>query len=204
MRLTPQDTSFFVSFRDLADHLVRGAALLDELLEASPTDRASVTQRMRTAEHEMDEATHELLRKTNSSFITPFDREDIYRLANELDDVMDAMEAAVDLIGLYGVQELPGEMREQITLLNTAASLTADAMPRLRTMKDLADYFVEANRVENRADQVHRKLLARLFSGSFDAMTVMKLKDIAEELEAAADGFEDVANTIESIAVKES
>lgn len=204
MRLTPQDTSFYVAFRDLADHLVRGAALLDELLDASPSTRASIVERARAVEHEMDEATHELLRKTNSSFITPFDREDIYRLANELDDVMDAMEAAVDLVGLYGVEELPEEMREQISLINSAAALTADAMPRLRGMKDLTDYFVEANRLENRADQVHRKLLARLFSGSFDAMTVMKLKDVAEQLESAADGFEDVANTIESIAVKES
>jgi predicted phosphate transport protein (TIGR00153 family) len=204
VRLTPQDGSFYVAFRELGDHLVRGAGLLDELLQTDPAGRSSIIERMRTVEHEMDEATHELLRKTNSSFITPFDREDIYRLANDLDDVMDAMEAAVDLMGLYGVGELPEEMREQIELLNSAAVLTADAMPRLRTMKDLTDYFVEANRLENRADQVHRKLLARLFSGSFDAMTVMKLKDVAEELEAAADGFEDVANTIESIAVKES
>lgn len=204
MRLTPQDTSFFVAFRELADHLVRAAALLDQFLDADPSIRVSIGERMRTCEHEMDEATHELLRKTNSSFITPFDREDIYRLANELDDVMDAMEAAVDLMGLYGVEELPDEMREQIALLNSAAALTADSMPRLRTMKNLTDYFVEANRLENRADQVHRKLLARLFSESFDAITVMKLKDVAEQLEAAADGFEDVANTIESIAVKES
>jgi uncharacterized protein len=204
VRLTPQDTSFYAAFRDLAEHLVRGAALLDEVLDATPSERVSIVERTRVVEHEMDDATHELLRKTNSSFITPFDREDIYRLANELDDVMDAMEAAVDLMGLYGVEELPEEMREQISLLNSAAALTADAMPRLRGMKDLTDYFVEANRLENRADQVHRKLLARLFSGSFDAMTVMKLKDVAEQLEGAADGFEDVANTIESIAVKES
>ncbi len=204
MRLTPQDPSFYVAFRELADFLVEGASLLKDLLDAGPEDRVTISARMRQVEHDMDEATHELLRKTNSSFITPFDREDIYRLANELDDVMDAMEAAVDLVGLYGVGELGEEMREQVALLNDAAALTADAMPRLRTMKDLADYWVEANRIENRADQVHRKFLAALFSGDFKAMTVMKLKDIAEQLEAAADGFEDVANTVESIAVKES
>ncbi len=204
MRLTPQDPSFYVAFRELADFLVEGASLLKDLLDASPEDRVTISVRMRQVEHDMDEATHELLRKTNSSFITPFDREDIYRLANELDDVMDAMEAAVDLVGLYGVGELGEEMREQVALLNDAAALTADAMPRLRTMKNLSDYWVEANRIENRADQVHRKFLAALFSGDFKAMMVMKLKDIAEQLEAAADGFEDVANTVESIAVKES
>lgn len=204
MRLTPQDSSFYVSFRELADFLVQGAALVQELLDAGPSARIPISERMRSVEQEMDEATHELLRKTNSSFITPFDREDIYRLASELDDVMDAMEAAVDLVGLYGVTELPEEMREQVALLNAAATLTADAMPRLRTMKDLADYWVEAKRIENRADQVHRKFLANLFSGDSKAMTVMKLKDIAEQLEKAANAFEDVANTVESIAVKES
>ena len=165
MRLTPQDTSFYVSFRELADFLVQGAALVKELLDAGPSARIPISERMRSVEQEMDDATHELLRKTNSSFITPFDREDIYRLASELDDVMDAMEAAVDLVGLYGVTELPEEMREQVDLLNAAAALTADAMPRLRTMKDLSDYWVEAKRLENRADQVHRKFLADLFSG---------------------------------------
>jgi uncharacterized protein len=204
VRLTPQDKTFYVNFRELADFLVQGAAVLKELLDASPSARIPISERMRSIEADMDEATHALMRKTNSSFITPFDREDIYRLASELDDVMDAMEAAVDLVGLYGVTELPGEMREQVDLLNAAAELTADAMPRLRTMRDLADYWVSAKKLENHADQVHRKLLAELFSGDHKAMTVMKLKDIAEKLEDAANGFEDVANTVESIAVKES
>jgi predicted phosphate transport protein (TIGR00153 family) len=144
------------------------------------------------------------MRQLNESFITPFDREDIYRLASSLDDVMDAMEAAVDLVVLYQIEQLPPEIADQVDVLERAAELTADAMPRLRSMKDLTDFWIELNRLENQADQVYRRLLARLFSGDFDALTVLKLKEVVDQLEAAADAFEHVANTVETIAVKES
>jgi predicted phosphate transport protein (TIGR00153 family) len=144
------------------------------------------------------------MRELNETFVTPFDREDIYRLASSLDDVMDAMEAAVDLVVLYQIGDLPSEIADQVDVLERAAELTAAAMPRLRSMKDLSDYWIELNRLENQADQVYRRLLARLFSGEYDALTVMKLKEVVDQLEAAADAFEHVANTVETIAVKES
>ena len=159
---------------------------------------------MREAEHDGDEATHAIMRELNESFITPFDREDIYRLASSLDDVMDAMEAAVDLVVLYQIGELPPEVADQVDVLERAAELTAEAMPRLRSMKDLSEFWIELNRLENQADQVYRRLLARLFNGEYDALTVMKLKEVVDQLEAAADAFEHVANTVETIAVKES
>jgi predicted phosphate transport protein (TIGR00153 family) len=144
------------------------------------------------------------MRELNETFVTPFDREDIYRLASSLDDVMDAMEAAVDLVALYQIGELPAEIADQVDVLERAAELTADAMPRLRSMKDLSEFWIELNRLENQADQVYRRLLARLFSGDYDALTVLKLKEVVDQLEAAADAFEHVANTVETIAVKES
>ena len=159
---------------------------------------------MREAEHDGDEATHAIMRELNESFITPFDREDIYRLASSLDDVMDAMEAAVDLVVLYQIGELPPEIADQVDVLERAAELTAEAMPRLRSMKDLSEFWIELNRLENQADQVYRRLLARLFNGEYDALTVLKLKEVVDQLEAAADAFEHVANTVETIAVKES
>ncbi len=204
MRLTPRDTRFYVMFADAANHLVTGAALLSELLAVDPADRPRVAGRMRDAEHAADETTHLIMSTVNTTFITPFDRQDIYTLASNLDDVMDTMDEAVDLTVLYNCSELPPEFGDQVSVLTRAAELTAGAMPRLRTMKDLADYWIEINRLENEADRTHRRFLARLFSGEFDAMTVMKLKDIAEALEGAADGFERIANTIETIAVKES
>ncbi|MGH2603376.1 MAG: DUF47 domain-containing protein, partial [Dehalococcoidia bacterium] len=145
--------------------------------------------------------------RINSTFITPFDREDIYRLGSNLDDVMDHIEAVGNLVYLYGLSELPAlprEMTDLVDVLNQQAKLTADAMPRLKSMKNLQDYWIEINRLENEGDRAYRMLLVRLFSGEYDALTVLKLKEVADELEAAADAFEHVANTVETIAVKES
>jgi predicted phosphate transport protein (TIGR00153 family) len=203
-RLTPRQTSFYGMFATSGENLVTGAKLLKDLLGAAPEDRKAIADKMRAAEHAGDEATHAIMRELNESFVTPFDREDIYRLASGLDDVMDAMEAAVDLVVLYQIGELPAEIADQVDVLERAAELTAEAMPRLQSMQDLSPFWIELNRLENQADQVYRRLLARLFSGDFDALTVMKLKEVVDQLEAAADAFEHVANTVETIAVKES
>ena len=204
MRFTPRNNAFYAMFAVSGQNLVVGAGLLKELLGADLADRKAIADKMREAEHDGDEATHAIMRELNESFITPFDREDIYRLASSLDDVMDAMEAAVDLVVLYQIGELPPEVADQVDVLERAAELTAEAMPRLRSMKDLSEFWIELNRLENQADQVYRRLLARLFNGEYDALTVMKLKEVVDQLEAAADAFEHVANTVETIAVKES
>lgn len=204
IRLTPSKTTFYSMFATSGQNLVTGASLLKELLGASMEERKDIAERMRAAEHAGDEATHAIMRELNETFVTPFDREDIYRLASSLDDVMDFMEAAVDLVVLYNISELPPEIADQVDVLERAAELTADAMPRLRSMKDLSEFWIELNRLENQADQVYRRLLARLFSGEYDALTVLKLKEVVDQLEAAADAFEHVANTVETIAVKES
>jgi uncharacterized protein len=204
LRLTPRKDSFYPMFAASGQNLVTGARLLKELLGAAPSDRKEIAVKMRAAEHAGDEVTHAIMRELNESFITPFDREDIYRLASSLDDVMDAMEAAVDLVVLYQIGELPPEVADQVDVIERAAELTAAAMRQLRSMKDLSEFWIELNRLENQADQIYRRLLARLFGGDFDAMTVMKLKEVVDQLEGAADAFEHVANTVEQIAVKES
>jgi predicted phosphate transport protein (TIGR00153 family) len=159
---------------------------------------------MRDAEHRADETTHEIARRVNSTFVTPFDREDIYALASGLDDVMDFMEEAVDLTVLYEVDGLPRELAEQVDVLQRCAELTAEAMPQLRAMKSLEEYWIEINRLENAGDKSYRRILAKLFSGAYDALDVLKLKDIVDSLESAVDAFEKVANTIEQIHAKES
>lgn len=191
-------------FAASADNIVTGSKLLMELLGADASARAEIAERMRAAEHAGDDATHAIFHQLNSSFITPFDREDIYNLASSLDDIMDFMEEAVDLVVLYKVEELPKGIDQQIEVLARAAELTAEAMPHLRTMTNLTEYWIEVNRLENQADQIHRKLLAHLFNGKYDAIEVLKLKQIVDILEEAADAFEHVANTVETIAVKES
>jgi predicted phosphate transport protein (TIGR00153 family) len=203
-RLTPQDTGFYDLFATSASHLVVGSALLTQVLGADRNEREVLAGKMKDAEHAADEATHAIMKKVNSSFITPFDREDIYALASALDDCMDMMEAAVDLIFLYQIDQLPSGVAAQVEVLVRMAELTADAMPRLRSMRDLSEYWIEINRLENEGDQQYRRLLAELFNGDLRATEIMKLKEVVEELEAAADAFEKVANTVESIAVKES
>jgi predicted phosphate transport protein (TIGR00153 family) len=202
-RLTPREDSYYDMFADSANNLVTGARLLVELI-SDGADRAAIAEKMRACEHAGDEFTHAIMRRLNESFITPFDREDIYRLASTLDDVMDFMEAAADLVVLYRIEDLPHDVIGQVEVLERAAELTAEAMPRLRGMKDLSEYWIEINRLENQGDQVYRRLLAELFGGHYDALTVLKLKEIIDQLEAAADAFEGVANTVETIAVKES
>jgi predicted phosphate transport protein (TIGR00153 family) len=203
LRLRPTDTSFYDLFTKSAQHLVLGAELLAEML-SDTSDRADVAKRMREAEHAADETTHEIVKKVNSTFVTPFDREDIYALGSGLDDVMDMMDEAVDLILLYEVAVLPPDLSEQVGVLQRCAELTAEAMPRLQGMKQLEDYWIEINRLENAGDKNHRRMLAALFSGEYKTIEVLKLKDVEESLEGAIDAFEKVANIVEQIAVKES
>ncbi len=204
LRFTPRKTSFYEMFAASAANLVVGVQLLTELLGSVPSERAEINERMKATEHATDEITHGIMREVNSSFVTPFDREDIYRLASSLDDVMDAIDTAVDLVVLYNIDELPAGLADQVEVLQRAAEITAAAMPRLRIMKNLREYWIEINRLENAGDQIYRRLLATLYSGQYDALTVMKLKEVIDQLEVAADAFENVANTVESIAVKES
>jgi uncharacterized protein len=203
LRFRPVDTTFYDLFSQSATHLVDGAALLAEML-GEGNDRAAIAQRMRDAEHQADETTHEIVRRVNSTFVTPFDREDIYSLASQLDDVMDFMEEAVDLVLLYEVEHLPSELANQVEVIQRCAELTAESMPRLQTMKDLEEYWIEINRLENAGDKSYRRILAKLFSGKYEALEVLKLKDVVDSLEAAIDAFETVANIVEQIAVKES
>jgi predicted phosphate transport protein (TIGR00153 family) len=202
-RIRPVETSFYDLFTEMANHLVEGANLLAQMLDPS-TDKAVIGEQMREAEHQADETTHKIVKRANSTFITPFDREDIYRLASSLDDVMDFMEETVDLVGLYELGDLPADFAPQVEVLQRATQLTAEAMPRLRTMKDLDEYWIEINRLENQGDRSYRRIVAHLFGGGYKSLDVLKRKDVVDSLEHAIDALESVANTVEQIAVKES
>ena len=202
-RFRPVDASFYDLFRESSEHIVVGAGLLAEML-ADSSDREDVARRMREAEHAADETMHAIVKRVNTTFVTPFDREDIYSLASGLDDVMDMMDEAVDLVLLYEVKVMPAELSNQVEVIQRCAELTREAMPRLQSMGDLEDYWIEINRLENQGDKSYRRTLANLFSGDFKAIEVLKLKDIVTSLEGAIDAFEKVANIIEQIVVKES
>ena len=203
LRLTPRDDRFFPMFVEAAQNLVSATELMGEFLHVS-SNRDKLAVQLREHEHAGDAVTHRVIHELNSTFVTPFDREDIYQLITQLDDVMDAIEAAADFAVLAELETLPAEMGRQVDLLQRAARVTVAAMGRLASMDDLASFWIEINRLENEADQVYRGLLSRLFSGTYEALTVLKLKQVADDLEEAADAFEHVANVVQTIAVKES
>ncbi|QBR93358.1 DUF47 domain-containing protein [Nocardioides euryhalodurans] len=203
LKFRPVDGDFYDLFTDQARHLLLGSELLAEML-AEGSDRDDVARRMREAEHAADETTHDIVRRVNSTFVTPFDREDIYALASGLDDVMDMIDEVVDLVLLYEVATLPSEVDSLVEVIQRCAEITCDAMPRLKAMKDLDEYWIEINRLENAGDKTFRRTLAKLFGGGYEALEVLKLKDIVTSLEGAIDAFEKVANIVEQIAVKES
>jgi predicted phosphate transport protein (TIGR00153 family) len=190
-------------FTEAGLNVSQSADVLAGLLDPN-ANREAIAKELREREHAGDSVTHRIMRQLNTSFVTPFDREDIYRLASALDDVVDAIEAAADFIVLADVGKLPALMGDQINLLVKSAAETADAMARLKTLRDLEPYWIEVNRLENEADRVYRKLLSRLFSGDYDALTMVKLREVADGFEDAADALEHVAHAVETIAVKES
>lgn len=202
-RLAPRENAFYVLFSQSAEKVVEAATILRELVEASPVDRIKLEERLRSVEHEADDITHKILNQVNATFVTPFDREDIYRLASRIDDVVDFMEAAGDLIELYQIEEIPKEL---ITITDTIVQgsyLAREALAQLSTPSKLEHYFVEANKIENDADRLYRRFLADLFSGRYPTLEVLKLKEVVDQLEGAADALEHVANQVETIAVKD-
>ncbi len=205
IRLTPQDPRFFELFAASARHLVDAAGELTSLLGASTEEREHILKRVHEIEASSGEATHAIIRQVNGSFVTPFDRADMHGLAVQLDGCVGLIEAAVDLIVLYRVDEVLPRVVKQVEVISRMAELTADAMSRLRSMKGLSAYWAEVSRLEHRADKQYRRMLAELFNTpQADPITVMKHKDIIDALEAAANGLRLVALKVESIAVRES
>jgi predicted phosphate transport protein (TIGR00153 family) len=208
-RLAPHERGFYPLFTRAAENIAAAAEGLAKVVAAEPAERAALAARVKDAENAGDDLTHEIYLKLNSTFVTPFDREDIYRLTGALDDVVDAIEEAADRIVLYRLGTLPPGVTTQVEVLRRAAAATAEAMPLLPTVEKMRDFTVHVNSLEDEADVAYRTLLGELLNPAegatpVDVLTVLKLKEVVETLEEAADAFETVANTIESIAVKES
>jgi len=197
----PREQSFFGLFEHAAANVATGARELAGLT-SDLRNAEDVSARLRDIEHEGDELTHRIMATLNTTFVTPFDREDIYRLATVLDDILDATEAVADLLVLHRIEEPLPELRQQADVLVRATAVIDKAVRRLRSLSGINGYLVEINRLENEGDRVYRKTVARLYSGEFKAMDVLKWKDILDQMEEAIDGCEDIANAIESILLK--
>jgi uncharacterized protein len=202
LRLAREET-FFELFVKVSTVLVAGAEQLLDIIGNYDDDRVAKARRLGELEHEADEFTHEIIKRLNSTFVTPMDREDIHGLASTLDDVMDHIDAAAELLVLHKIERPLPEMKSQADLIVRAARTTEQALRRLPDFH-LSEYWVEINRLENEGDKLYRQSIADLFSGDYKAMDVLKWKDISDELEEALDRLEDVANMLEGIALKQA
>ena len=201
LRIIPRNEGFYDLFEKDAANLAETALMLQKHLTDFHDPEAAHAE-IRQREHEGDEITHQIIRALNTTFVTPFDREDIHELASGIDDILDLIEAVSDLLVLHHIEQPLPEMRQQAEILTRATEQCYQAMSGLRSFSGLDPYWVEINRLENEGDRVYRQTVARLFSGDYKAMDVLKWKDLVDQLEAAIDGCEDVANTLESIVLK--
>jgi uncharacterized protein len=203
LKISQRAGQFFDLFNESATNLRATVELLKDLIE-DYRDVDLKVRRIQDREHEGDQVTHAIIRRLNTSFITPMDREDIYHLATALDDVLDAVDAVSDLFLLHQIEAPLPQMKEQVDVLLRAAEQTEQALALLPKMdRDrLEPYWIEINTLENEGDQLYRRAVAELFSGEHRAMDVLRWKEVIENLEEALDGLENVANTIESIVLK--
>ncbi|HEV2385666.1 MAG TPA: DUF47 family protein [Candidatus Acidoferrales bacterium] len=200
-RLLPRDQSFFAKFVELAETVNAAALALVEMLRdySSPESHA---ERIKELEHQGDTLTHNLIRRLNQTFITPFDREDIHTLSSQIDDVLDFIDAASSRLVLYRVRAVRPGVVELAEILQQSAARILDAVRVLETRDHILDFCIEINRLENEADRLSRGLIARLFDEEKDPVEILKWKEIIEVLETGTDKAEDVANVIESITLK--
>lgn len=201
VRIIPRETKFFDMFADMSGNLTEGARLLTELL----TDFQQVDGRVQTLkgiEHRGDEMTHSILVKLNQTFITPFDREDIHRLASSLDDVLDLIYAAGERVLMYKITHAPPEAGDLARIIVLQSEQISKAVVMLEKHNHVLDYCVEINRLENEADRLARAGIGRLFDEERDPIRLIKIKELYEVLETATDRAEDVANVLESVVLK--
>jgi len=202
----PKSNQFLDSFNRSAENIVAGVALFRDLL-TDVAGRPAKVEKLKDLEHQGDRITHETLARLNTTFITPFDREDIHALITKMDDILDAADAAASRLIIYRVGEPTDHLVKLADLLVESAGQVHEAVITLhdrRRRQTALKSCVEINRLENEADTVHRRALAELFSGATEPIQLIKLKELYTFMEEATDRCEDVANVIESIIIKGS
>jgi predicted phosphate transport protein (TIGR00153 family) len=201
LRLTPQKREFFDLFNQGATNAREIARLLVELIEDWPGSRARLRD-IREAEHEGDRLTHEVINLLNRTFVTPFDRDDMYRLASVIDDICDHVDEAADNIDAYEVTDVPPRAREQAEVIYRAASRLCEAVALLEGFGDAHRHLFALRELEDEGDRLQREALADLFRSGQDPLTIIRWKDIHEQLEEATDACENAADVLEAILVK--
>jgi uncharacterized protein Yka (UPF0111/DUF47 family) len=200
-QVIPRELAFFDLFDRAAAGVLRSVVDLAVLVEDLPNAERHA-QRIRDLEHEGDDLTHQIIALVNTTFVTPFDRKDMHRLASCLDDVIDCVEGLADLLVLLRIAKPLPQFVQQIEVLRRATTAVAQAVRELRSLHPLEAVLTEIKRAEREGDWVYRRGVAELYSGEYEPMQVLMWKDLLHQGETALDKCEDIANTIESVLLK--
>ena len=202
LSFAPKDRVFFDLLAESGRNALRSAELLREMLEKWPDGSEGLNREILKSEQEGDRITHDIIKRLNSTFVTPFDREDIYGLATQVDDVVDYVEEAGDFLGLYQIE---APMQQSLALAEVLVGCCTEleaALAGLKGFKDLDRHLIEIHRLENDGDRISRDAVASLFANGIDPMVVIRWKDIFAVLEKAIDATETAAHIIEGVAIK--
>lgn len=198
----PKEDEYFSLFSRMAEKITEAATILMEMVASDGSDLTSYTRRIKAVEHACDQITHQISTKLNKSFITPFDREDIYTLSVALDDICDYIDAGARAVVMYDIKEFNEHSKQLARVIRDLAVEIEKAVGMLKKAEGMNERFVEIHRLENEADDVYFRAIAELFKNTTDPITIIKFKELYEILEAATDRCESVANIIESIILK--
>jgi predicted phosphate transport protein (TIGR00153 family) len=201
VRIIPRETKFFDLFVEISSNVTDGGRLLRDIL-ADFRDVPARVEKLKELEHRGDDMTHAVMTKLNQTFITPFDREDIHRLASSLDDILDFVNAAGQRLVLYKIQNPPPPAEQLASLIVRQSEELTRAVSLLEKNKHVLEHCVEINRLEDEADRVCRQAIADLFDNQKDPITLIKIKELYEVLEIATDKAEDAANVLEAVVLK--
>lgn len=200
--LIPKEEQYFALFREMTSHIYDAATALSAMLAAKHEDFPAHLKKIKDIEHACDELTHSISKKLNTSFITPFDREDIYLLSGALDDIVDLIDDAARAVVMYNVREGTDFARQFGDVLQRMAVQLHEVVSTLERPAGIAPRLVEIHRLENEGDDLYHEAIAELFRGTPDALRVIRWKDIYDKLEGAVDRCEQAANIIESVIIK--
>lgn len=201
-RFLPREDEYFSMFSQMCDRIEDAAKLLVEMMADGAGDLETFTKRIKSEEHACDELMHQITTKLDRSFITPFDREDIYTLSIALDDICDYIDAGARASEMYGIYEFNEPSRNLARIILELSTAIKSAVAVLSKPNGMSRFYVEIHRLENEADDIYFRAIEELFKSSTDPISIIKWKELYEILENATDRCESVANIIESIVLK--
>jgi uncharacterized protein len=203
-KLLPREEQYFSLFAKMTSFINDAATGLVEMLSHRDGDYATYVQRIKSIEHACDELTHNVATRLNQSFITPFDREDIYMMSKALDDVVDLIDGAAHAVVMYDIHEATEPAKQLAGVIQRMALQLHEVVSILQKPKGVTERLIEIHRLENEGDEIYQRAVATLFHDNRDPLEVIKWKDVYEKLEAAIDRSQNVANIIEGVIIKHS